>query len=77
MLGSGARPEDGSNMFLRNVGIYWRVYTAAKPRRTTPSRARDVCSLSGSVTVSFTRLLIVLAVTVQILMFELSVSIAG
>jgi hypothetical protein len=25
--------EDGDSMFLRNVGIYRRVYTASKPRR--------------------------------------------
>jgi hypothetical protein len=28
------RPEGGDSMFLRNVGIYRRVYTAPKPRRT-------------------------------------------
>jgi hypothetical protein len=27
--------EDGDNMFLRNVGIYLRVYTAPKPVRIT------------------------------------------
>jgi hypothetical protein len=25
-------PEDGDGMFLRNVGIYGRFYTAPKPR---------------------------------------------
>jgi hypothetical protein len=30
-------PEDGDRMFLRNVGIYRRVHTAPKPRRTTSS----------------------------------------
>jgi hypothetical protein len=29
------RAEDGDSMFLRNVGIYRRVYTAPKPRGTT------------------------------------------
>jgi hypothetical protein len=29
--------EDGDSMFLRNVGIYLRFYTAPKPRRTSPS----------------------------------------
>jgi hypothetical protein len=29
--------SDGSSMFLRTVGIYRRVYTAPKPRRTTSS----------------------------------------
>jgi hypothetical protein len=28
-------PEDGDSMLLRNVGIYRRVYTAPKPRRTS------------------------------------------
>jgi hypothetical protein len=28
-------PEDGDSIFLRNVGIYRRVYTAPKPRRTS------------------------------------------
>jgi hypothetical protein len=28
-------PEDGDSMLLRNVGIYWQVYTASQPRRTT------------------------------------------
>jgi hypothetical protein len=28
------RLEDGDSMFLRNVGIYRRVYTAPKPRGT-------------------------------------------
>jgi hypothetical protein len=28
-------PEDGNSMFLRNVGIYLRVYTASQPRTTT------------------------------------------
>jgi hypothetical protein len=27
-------PEDGDRMFLRNVGIYLRVYTASQPRTT-------------------------------------------
>jgi hypothetical protein len=31
------RPEDGDRMFLRNVNIYLRVYTATKSRRTSPS----------------------------------------
>jgi hypothetical protein len=31
------RPEDGDNMILRNFGIYRRVYTAPKPRRTSSS----------------------------------------
>jgi hypothetical protein len=31
-------PEDGDSMFLRTVGIYRRVYTAPKPRRTTSSK---------------------------------------
>lgn len=26
-------PEDGVNMFLRNGGIYLRVYTVLKPRK--------------------------------------------
>jgi hypothetical protein len=30
-------PEDGDSMFLRNVGIYRRVYTAPKPRTATSS----------------------------------------
>jgi hypothetical protein len=30
-------PEDGENIFLRNVGIYRRVYTAPKPTRTASS----------------------------------------
>jgi hypothetical protein len=30
-------PEDGDNIFLRNVGIYRRVYAAPKPRRTSSS----------------------------------------
>jgi hypothetical protein len=30
-------PEDGGNMFLRNVGIYLRVYTASQSIRTTSS----------------------------------------
>jgi hypothetical protein len=29
--------EDGNSMFLWNVGIYRRVYTASKPRRTSTS----------------------------------------
>jgi hypothetical protein len=29
--------EEGGSMFLRNVGIYRRVYTASKPRRPTSS----------------------------------------
>jgi hypothetical protein len=32
-------PEDGDGMSLRDVGIYLRVYTASKPRRTTSSSA--------------------------------------
>jgi hypothetical protein len=30
-----AGSEDRGSMFLRNVGIYWRVYMAPKPIRTT------------------------------------------
>jgi hypothetical protein len=30
-------PEDGDSMFLRNVGIYLRVYTAPQPTVTTSS----------------------------------------
>jgi hypothetical protein len=30
-----APPEDGDSMFLRNVGIYRRVYKALKPRTTS------------------------------------------
>jgi hypothetical protein len=30
-------PEDGDIMFLRNVGICHRVYTAPKPKRTSCS----------------------------------------
>jgi hypothetical protein len=30
-------PEDGGSIFLRNVGIYRRVYMAPKPRRTSSS----------------------------------------
>jgi hypothetical protein len=30
-------PEDGGIVFLRNVGIYRRGYTAPKPRRTSSS----------------------------------------
>jgi hypothetical protein len=30
-------PEDGDSLFLRNAGIYRRVYTAPKPRRTVLS----------------------------------------
>jgi hypothetical protein len=30
-------PEDGDSIFLRNVGIYRRVYTAPKPRRIASS----------------------------------------
>jgi hypothetical protein len=29
------KTEDGNSMFLRNVGIYLRVYTASQPRSTT------------------------------------------
>jgi hypothetical protein len=32
-------PEDGGSMFLQNVGIYLRVYTASQPRRTSSSSA--------------------------------------
>jgi hypothetical protein len=32
-----ASPEDGDIMFLRNVVIYLRVYTASQPRITTSS----------------------------------------
>jgi hypothetical protein len=28
-------PEDGDSMFLRNIGIYLRVYTASQSRRTS------------------------------------------
>jgi hypothetical protein len=31
------RPENGVNMFLRNVGIYRKVHTALQPRRSTPT----------------------------------------
>jgi hypothetical protein len=31
------RPEDVDGIFLRNIGIYRRVYTAPKPRRTSSS----------------------------------------
>jgi hypothetical protein len=31
-----ARAEDGNRMFLRNVGIYQRVYKAPKPRTSPP-----------------------------------------
>jgi hypothetical protein len=31
------RAEDGDSMFLLNVVIYLRVYTAPKPRRTSSS----------------------------------------
>jgi hypothetical protein len=31
------RPEDGDSMFLRNVDIYLRDYTAPKRRRTATS----------------------------------------
>jgi hypothetical protein len=31
------RAEDGDSMFLRNFGIYLRVYTALSPRRITTS----------------------------------------
>jgi hypothetical protein len=34
VLGFGSSPEDTDSMFLRNVGIYLRVYTARKHRRT-------------------------------------------
>jgi hypothetical protein len=30
-------PEDRDSMFLRNVGIYQRVYTAPKPRSSSSS----------------------------------------
>jgi hypothetical protein len=30
-------PEDGDIMFLRNVGVYWQVYMAPKPRRSSSS----------------------------------------
>jgi hypothetical protein len=34
---SNFSPEDGDSMFLRNAGIYRRVYTAPNPRRTSSS----------------------------------------
>jgi hypothetical protein len=34
-----ATPEDGSNMFLRKVGIYLQVHKALKTRRTTQTSA--------------------------------------
>jgi hypothetical protein len=37
LLGFGFNLEDGDNMFLRNVVIYRRPYTAPKPRRTASS----------------------------------------
>jgi hypothetical protein len=37
LQGSIFSPEDGDIMFLRNVAIYRRVYTAPKPRRTSLS----------------------------------------
>jgi hypothetical protein len=33
----GTSPEDGDSIFLRNVGIYRRVYTVPKLRRTASS----------------------------------------
>jgi hypothetical protein len=33
----GRGRENGDSIFLRNVGIYLRVYTASKPRRATSS----------------------------------------
>jgi hypothetical protein len=38
-------PEDGYSMFLRNVGIYRRVYMAPKPRRTTSSEIEMLMQL--------------------------------
>jgi hypothetical protein len=36
-------PEDGDSIFLRNFGIYLRVYTASQPRKTTSSTVSDGC----------------------------------
>jgi hypothetical protein len=37
--------EDGDSMFIRNVGIYRRVYTAPNSRRTSPSSAVKTSNL--------------------------------
>jgi hypothetical protein len=37
-------PEDGTNMFLRNVGIYLQVDTAFKPRRPTSTSRGTSCA---------------------------------
>jgi hypothetical protein len=33
-------PEDEDNMFLRNTGIYVRIYTKSNPRKSTSSSCR-------------------------------------
>jgi hypothetical protein len=38
--------EDGDNMFLRNAGIYRRVYTTQNPRRTSSYEKGDEASVS-------------------------------
>jgi hypothetical protein len=43
-------PEDGDSMFLRNVGIYRRVYTAPKPRRISP-KFSVICGTETFITV--------------------------
>jgi hypothetical protein len=39
-----ASPEDGDRMFLRNVGVYRRVYSAPKPRTTSSSPSENLKS---------------------------------
>jgi hypothetical protein len=45
LLGLGA--EDGDSMFLQNVGIDLRVYTAPKPRWSSSSERTEILLLKS------------------------------
>jgi hypothetical protein len=49
VVGSYFSPEDGDSMFLGNVGIYLRVYTAPKPRTTKTTSWMHVYSFSRKI----------------------------
>jgi hypothetical protein len=42
----GFRPEDGSNIFLRNVDIYLRLHTALQPTQNKTLRSYSILNSS-------------------------------
>jgi hypothetical protein len=49
LLRFGIGPGDGDNTFLRNVGIYLRVYTEPTPRRIIPEVERWFYTVEESI----------------------------